>query len=277
MNELLASTILGIVQGITEFLPVSSSGHIAITDYALGIRNIDLSYIAVIHLGTMLAVIVYFWRDIIDLFKEMKRPQAPIWKIAIATIPAVIAGLFLESLIETAVQGVTIVAGALVLTGLILIASDRMIRMENLGKRKKKRRRVGGGKDWKSISYGDAFTIGVAQIAALIPGISRSGVTISMGLLRGLSRESAVRFSFLMSTPIVAGAGVLSLILVFSKGAEGATSPLSLLIGFLAAFVVGFFTIHFFLQHVRKHTLVGYGVYTILLAVTILTWTLVTS
>ena len=234
----------------------------AIVEHLLNVPHVSLAFIAVVHLGTLLAILVYFWKDIVGLLKpkSLKDPQSAAWKIALATVPAVFAGLALESVIEDAIQGLAFVAGALFLTGMILLISERIVKAEASKKKT--------GTAWNEISYADAFLIGIAQVLALIPGISRSGTTMAAGLLRGMKREDAVRFSFLMSIPIVGGAGLFSLYRLLENG-NGDISNGALAVGFLVSFLVGLATIHFFLKHVRKQTFRIYGWYAVIVAVAV--------
>jgi undecaprenyl-diphosphatase len=245
--------IMGIVQGLTEFLPVSSSGHLIIVPHLLGWSDpfiTSLAFSVMLHLGTLVALLVYFRADWLVLvpaglatvrdrsFKgDPTRKLA--WLIVVATIPAVIAGPILNDRLEAAVRTAEDVAVALVIGAAILWLADQ------LG------RKVGG---LERISFPLALGIGLAQSIALVPGISRAGITISAGLFAGLTREAAARFSFLMATPIIAGAGLFEARNLVS-GDAGVTVQLApLLVGMLAALIAGLAAIHLMLRYLRTRS-----------------------
>ena len=233
----------------------------------------SLAFIAIVHLGTLAAILVYFWKDLWEIIKTLNTSQALGWKILVGTLPAAVAGLVFGSLIEEAIQGLVFIGGALFFTGIILIASE-------LGAKTSTKKKYSDSKttspSWKTLSYSDALLIGLAQVIALIPGISRSGVTMAAGLLRGLPREDAVRFSFLLSTPVVAGAGLLSVLQLVQDGTNGISMG-AIAIGFSASFVFGIGTIHFFLRLIRQHSFIGYGIYTAIAAIAVIIWGLLAS
>ena len=237
---MLHNIILGLVQGLTEFLPISSSGHLVIVPGVLGWKEPPLSLTVLLHMGTLAALLVYFRRDILGLVMGvLGRGQDPGMArrvtalLVIGTIPAVIAGLAFSSFFENAFQRPYESCIELVITGILLIVAER------LGERTAHR----------ELDAPKAFGIGVAQALAILPGISRSGSTIGTGLWFGMSREEATRFSFLLSIPAVAGAGVLDL----AKGQLDFSAPA--LAGLVAAAVSGYLSIAVLLRFVRTHSL----------------------
>lgn len=255
---MLSSIFLGLVQGISEFLPISSSGHLSLFQHFFGLTGIDenLFFDVLLHLGTLIAIFVYYWKDIVDLLKELvrlistlfgsdkagKKPAQPsggkgklanltpdgrmIVMIIIATIPLFIV-LPIKDRVE-AMYGNTIFIGcALLLTGLLLFASDRMAR---------------GRKTARNATMVDALVVGFGQAIAVVPGLSRSGTSISAGLFRGFQRKFAVRFSFLMSIPAVLGANIISIKDAVEAGIDSAAMP-GYIVGTIAAAVSGYFAI----------------------------------
>jgi undecaprenyl-diphosphatase len=255
-NSVLQALILGTVQGITEFLPISSSAHLVLTPWLLQWENPGLAFDAMLHLGTLLAVVAYFWRDLWGLLvgglasvKERSLGDDPnrrmAWLIVIGTLPAVVLGLVLEDFFE-ALFGAPLWVGVLLLgTGLLLASSERWS-LRNL--------------DLSDLGGLDALLVGLGQAMAIAPGISRSGATISTGLWRGLRREAAARFSFLLSVPIVFGAGLFSLMELL-ESPWVIDSPWTLLAGFLSAAISGFLSIKFLLSYLRTRSLYPFAIY----------------
>jgi undecaprenyl-diphosphatase len=245
--------IMGIVQGLTEFLPVSSSGHLVIVPHLLGWTDpfiTSLAFSVMLHMGTLVALLAYFrsdWLAIVPAglatirdrsFKgDPNRKLA--WLIVVATIPAVIAGPILNDRLEAAVRTAEDVAIALVVGAAILWLADQV------------GRKVSG---LERISFRLALAIGLAQSIALVPGISRAGITISAGLFAGLTREAAARFSFLMATPIIAGAGLFEARNLVSGDAGVAVQVGPLLVGMIAALVAGLAAIHLMLLYLRTRS-----------------------
>lgn len=253
---LIEAIILGIVQGATEFLPVSSSGHSILVPTVLGLDPPDLNAVVVAHLGTMVAVVVYFFEDIKNIFvgtiqglvarAPMQTAESRLgWFIVVGSIPAAVAGLLLESWFESVFADPRWAALFLLGTAVLLIAGE-MLRS--------------GEKSLAKMGWLDALFIGVFQMFALLPGISRSGSTIVGGLIRGLDRPLAARYSFLMSAPIIFGAGVLQAVEMITEG--GWQSELgSLAIIFITAAVVGYGCITFLLAWLRKRSLYPFAIY----------------
>ncbi|MCD5417627.1 undecaprenyl-diphosphate phosphatase [Candidatus Bipolaricaulota bacterium] len=242
--------VLGIVQGLTEFLPVSSSAHLVLAQEILGVDPPGLLLEAVLHLGTVLAVLVLFRRDLYALLQGLvvKRRDAErryIIFLVLATIPIVLAGLLAEEAVERAFASILLVGIALLVTGGMLFIAD-------WAQRRTHRSTINGI---------DSLAIGIAQAAALIPGISRSGATISIGLLRGVRAREAARFSFLLSLPAILGASGFKLYRALSDNADIPWS--GLIIGGAVAAVVGVIAIKFLLAMLMRGKLKAFGVYCI--------------
>jgi undecaprenyl-diphosphatase len=256
---LFETIVLGVVQGITEFLPISSSGHLIIARELFGVETVSgLSFDAVLQLATSVAILAYFRKDFYRLFlsffrwiggKEVERADKTLIKgIVIGTIPAVIAGLFLEEYMDTIFRNPFLVAWMLILGSIIFLLAEKW------------------GKQNKELSVKSALAIGLFQIIALIPGVSRSGITISGGLFSGLTRENAARFSFLLSFPILFGSGIKKLVDLGGSGAFE-TLGMPLAVGSITSFAVGIFMIHFLISYLRNHTLTVFALYRVLLAI----------
>lgn len=275
MNPLVA-IILGLIEGATEFIPVSSTGHLIIVREIFGINEAaGLSFDAVLQLATTLALIVYFWKDILDLIHTFfdlvskrnidGKDKVLFFAILIGTIPAVIFGLLLENQMATAFRNVNLVAITLILgSGLFALAQYVSKSVYQSGTAWS----PNGSSVLKPLSIAKGITIGFFQVLALFPGISRSGATISGGLLTGLSKDDAVRFSFLLSIPILLGSGLKKLIEirhdVFTTG-----YGTSLLLGSVVAFVVGLLSIRFLIKYLKNHDLNFFIYYRIALSMAI--------
>lgn len=246
--SILEAIVLGIVQGLTEFIPVSSSAHLVLVPWWLGWDPPPLAFDTVLHLGTLLAVLAYFWRDWWDLAQAVLdklrgRGDEAKWRLAIAivigTIPAAVIGYLFEGYFEAMFGQPALVAAMLLVTGFILIFAEAWKR---------------GGLPLANIRISDATAIGFAQAVAIIPGISRSGATIAAGLLRGLDRPAAARYSFLLSAPIIFGAGVFQL-KNLAEGGIDAIGLTPLLIGFVVAAISGFLAVRFLMRFVQTRSL----------------------
>ena len=272
MDTYLQALIMGLVQGFTEFLPISSSGHLIIVPFLFGWTDpfiTSLAFSVMLHIGTLAALLVYFRADWLRLvpagfatIRDRSFRSDPdrrlAWLLVAATIPAAIAGFLLSDVIETAFRDVGLVALTLVVGAVILWLADRW------GPRTK-----GVG----DVTFPVAIAIGAAQALALIPGISRSGISISAGRIAGLDREAAARFAFLMATPITAGAALFELRRL-ATGEAGVTVSLGpLLVGMVAAFVSGMVAIGFLLRYLRTRSLNIFVAYRLVLAaVVIVVW-----
>ncbi len=255
--------ILGIVQGITEFLPISSSGHLILARDFLGTQTLNgLAFDAVLQLATTLAVLVYFRKDVIRIIKsflkiisgkENDRKQRGITlAIIFGTIPAIGFGLALEGLMGTIFRNTFLIVVTLILGAIIMWFAEKMWHKN--------------ADENRRITPVRGFVIGLFQSLALIPGMSRSGMTISGGLFLGLNREEATRFSFLLALPILLGSGLKKLL---DLGATGILDSVGyqLLIGSLISFVVGILAIHFLITFLRSHTMKVFVWYRVVLAV----------
>lgn len=256
--SLAQALILGVIQGLTEFLPVSSSGHLVIFEHILNTRLGDISFEVFAHTGTLMAVLVYYRRYIFRLIERIltvsgkddegragddkEIPMSWIWYILIGTIPAVIIGLLFKDQIEAAFRSIKLVGVVLILCGFILISTKW------------------ASKAMKNITAVDAVLIGIAQALAITPGLSRSGATISTGLFLGKNPVRAADFSFLLSIPAVAGATILKLKDVI-ESPPLTSEIMTYLIGGLASFAVGFLCIMWLLDIIKKGKFSYFGVY----------------
>lgn len=264
--------ILGIIQGITEFLPISSSGHLVIAPFFLNWQlpaKETFIFNVLVQIGTLVAVIFYFRKDlvliIVDFFKQLlagtpfATHEARMgWLLIVATIPAGLAGLFFADVVEEAFSSPLIAGLALLVTAVLMILAETI--SQKIG-------------DERDITFLTALLMGVMQILAMFPGVSRSGSTISGGMMRHLRREAAGKFSFLMSIPIMLAAGVLSTYQMVTEVPDlGAFLPI-MAIGFLTAMVVGYIAIRWLLKFLVSNSLIYFSVYCILLgSITILVW-----
>ncbi len=243
---------LGVVQGLGEFLPISSSAHLILTPWLFGWPDPGLTFDIALHFGTLVAVLVYFGRDLLRLALAAPRPRTPdgrlAWLLLLGAIPGGIAGVLLDDLAEQALRAPLLIAAMLALMGLVLLAADRWGRHE---------------RDMHDIGVLDALLIGGAQALAIVPGVSRSGITIAVARARGLERDAAARFSFLLGAPLIAGAALFKLPDLLA--APGALDG-SFLAGVVTAGVVGGLSIAFVLSYLRRAGLELFVVYRLLLA-----------
>ena len=262
MSEIFRSIFLGIVQGLTEFLPVSSSGHLNIMPWLFNWDNISDSFDLALHAGTLLAIIIYFFKDWIELivggyknvFKAQKTAEGRIfWYIVAATIPAGLLGLIFEKIIEHFVGDnlniqMLIISFALIVMGILLYIADKRCKSEI---------------EYKDITFKQGFLVGVSQaIAAAIPGVSRSGITMTTARFLKISRESAAKYSFLLSAPIVAAAVLLSI-------GDFTFSP-AFFIGVLASFISGLLVIKFLMNFLKKRSFLCFAIYRVIFGFVIL-------
>ena len=253
MSDLAAAAILGIVQGLTEFLPVSSTAHLVLISDALGLdpARFGLSFDVALHLGTALAVLLYFARTWIELAQDVLhlRLRMPLL-VVIGTVPAALAGVALQSQIESGLRAPAWIATFLIIGSLIFVAAERF----TIARR-----------PLASLGFIDALFMGVAQAVALLPGISRSGVTISAGLYQGIQRVDATRFSFLLATPVIVGAGVKTLL--DARKAEALFgAPDVLAVGFGLSFLFGLLAVAFMVRFLRTHSLIWFVPYRLIVA-----------
>ena len=267
MGLLLEAALLGVVQGLTEFLPVSSSAHLILARAFFGwnAEQFGLPFDVACHVGTLSAIVIYFQRDLRDLLSGVPHIFAPtsdpaarrLWFIALATIPAVLVGALLGDVIDAA-RTPAVIAITLGLCGVLMAVAERV-----------------GAHQRQADGLGliETVAVGVAQACALIPGVSRSGATITMGLLLGLTRESAARFSFVLGIPAMLGAATLEgAKLAMADAPMDATTTQVFVVGMLVSGVVGYLTVRFFLRYLVHHTLNAFVVYRLALAAVTLAW-----
>ena len=262
--EWFEALILGLVQGLTEFLPVSSSGHLAIGKALLGVEpSGDLIFEVTVHAATVLATIVVFrkqiWKLLCGLFKFKYNDETDyIAKLCVSMIPVFVVGMFFKDKVEAAFNSLRVVGIALLVTAILLVLSDYLSRRVSAAVRESR----------NGISFWQAFLVGVGQACAVLPGLSRSGTTISTGLLSGVRRENMAMFSFLMVLVPILGETFLDL--VGGDMAASTVGILPLLIGFAAAFVSGLFACRVMIALVRKAQLRWFGLYCALVGVAVL-------
>lgn len=254
-GDLLRSMLLGTLQGLTEFLPISSSAHLAIVPQLLGWGDPGAAYTAVIQIGTELAVLLYFWRDIwsigsgwlrglVSADARSTREWQMGWFVIIGSLPIVLLGVALKDVIEQDFRNLWVVGTTLIVLGIVLGIADR------LGRRTKQ---------LDALTMRDAVLLGGAQALALIPGVSRSGATISMGLFLGYDRAAATRYAFLLAIPAVVGAGLFELKEI--PGGDNAYGVGPTIVGAVVAFVVGLGVIHWLLRYVSTHSFMPFVLY----------------
>ena len=256
--------LLGLLQGATEFLPISSSAHLALAESYLGIEQAGLTFDVALHLGTLAGVLIYFRNDLIKMGMAFLAPdrlggaaghqRRLAGYIILGTVPAVIAGLLLEGPAESIFRSPAMIAATLAGAGLLLWVADRTGRLQ---------------RKLDSLRLADALIIGLFQALAIMPGVSRSGITMTAGLFRGLNRMAAARFSFLLSVPVIMGAGVYKLPQIVQQGSAPGQFGFYLA-GFLAAAVSGYLVIAFLLRFVQTHSFVVFVYYRFLLAALVL-------
>ncbi|MET0820608.1 MAG: undecaprenyl-diphosphate phosphatase [Aeromicrobium sp.] len=252
--DFLRAVVLGVVQGLTEFLPISSSAHLAIIPKLLGWDDPGAAYTAVIQIGTELAVLLYFWRDIWTIgsgwvrgvFSREAR-QAPEWRmgwfVIIGSVPIVVLGLLLQDAIDREFRNLWVIGTTLIVLGVVLGIAERVGRKTS---------------PIDDLTMTHAILLGLAQAGALVPGVSRSGATISMGLLLGYERAAATRYAFLLAIPAVVGAGIFKLKDIGGDNAYGVGPTV---VGTVVSFVVGLAVIHWLLKYVSTHSYTPFVVY----------------
>jgi len=251
--EIIKSIILGLIQGLTEFLPVSSSGHLVLAQHFFGVEESGVAIEVVLHLGTLAAVVIFFWQDILRLFaavpylfsrkSEKQRDRRIIWMLIVASIPTAIMGFLLEDFFDSMFGTPAVVPFALLVTAGIMLWSNKLLK---------------GRRTLAEMRPQQALLVGVFQGLAIMPGISRSGSTIFASLIQGFDRDEAARFSFLLSIPAIIGATVFKLDEIVGLTSQYA---LPLLIGFLVAAVSGYIAIQFLFTLIKRQKLYVFSIY----------------
>lgn len=259
--ELFQVIILALLQGLTEFLPISSSAHLILPSQLLGWQDQGLAFDVGVHVGTLVAVVLYFRCDLLKMFtawtsdftgrKEADSRLA--WLVILATLPALVAGFLMNGLIDQHLRSILVIAATTLIFGAVLGWADL---------RRTEQRCI------RSLSRKDALLIGLSQALALIPGTSRSGITISAALMLGLDRQSAARFSFLLSIPVIAGAGLIKTLDLIAMGDSAPWLMVS--IGTLVAGVSAYCCIHYFLKWLDQIGMMPFVIYRMLLGVALL-------
>jgi undecaprenyl-diphosphatase len=267
--DLLQAIVLGLVQGLSEFIPISSSAHLIIVPWLFNWPDPGIAFDVALHIGTLVAVLVYFWRDWLRLIGGAVRTLAArrldadpdgrlAWFIVLATIPGALAGLLGESKLDELFHGTTASgrANGILIIGVVMIALAALLYLAE--------RRASHLYDMGHLTLAQALTIGVAQAFAIIPGVSRSGSTITAGLFMNLKREAAARFSFLLGTPVIVGAGVKKAYDI-SKTGIPAGDQMAFFVGFLVAAVSGYFAIFFLLRFLQRNSTLPFIVYRVII------------
>ena len=259
--------VLGLVQGLTEFLPVSSSGHLILVPHVFGWPDQGLAVDAALHLGTLAALLAYFRGEIFDLFSgALDRRLGVI--IVLATIPGAVAGLLFAKYIEAHFRWPLLIAATTAIWGLVMLVADRKARPATAPRRTGADPGHRAGDPLEHVGWGQGIAVGIAQALALIPGTSRSGITITTGLFTGLDRATAARYAFLLGIPITAGAGMKEALHLIRAGEHiGDTGPI--LVAVLVSFLSGWFAVWFLVNYLKRRSLVPFVVYRLLLAAVI--------
>ena len=252
--SIIQALILGIVQGLTEYIPVSSTAHLILVPWLLGWNfdpNAKVVFDILVQWGTLVGVVIYFWRDIIAIIRAVlagllqRKPFASFearlgWLVVVATIPAVVIGIFVEKWLAQLYELYVLISIVMMLAGVLMLAAERF------GKRTR---------DLQQMTWLDALIIGVWQVLAFVPGVSRSSATISGGMLRHFKRDEVAKFSFLMSIPALLGAGVIALKDLFGDPGLVTSLAAPLAVGFLAAAISGYLSIRWLLSYLKSKSL----------------------
>ncbi len=269
MSDIIRAVVLGIVQGITEFMPISSDGHLVIVPWLLGWEDQSLLFDTVLHWGTLVSILLVFWRDLWAIFlatlasitrRSLADPNARLgWFIVVGSIPAVVFGLLLKDFFEELSTN-PLVAGIFLLVTAALLAGSELIAQ---------RRRPTG--EIENMNWGQVILIGFAQVAALAPGLSRSGSTIAAGLATGIRREAAARFSFLLGTPAFLGAALLLLVDALNEDAAAVQAQIPMmLVGAVVSAIVGYIAIRGLLAYLRRRSLYLFAIYCLIVGLLVI-------
>lgn len=264
--DLLEAIILAIIQGVTEFLPVSSSAHLNLAPYLFHWPDPGLTFDIALHFGTLIAILIYFYKDWLQIVgqafglragsdAELSRNRNLLWLLVIGTIPGGIAGLLLEKYAETTLRSPILTGAMLIVFGLLMWVAER------LGSKRR---------DIASVTVRDALIVGCTQALAIVPGVSRSGSTISAGMLLGLDRLAAARFSFLLSTPIIAGAALSAAHKLHKAGGLPPDMKVPMLVGVVVSALVGAGVIALFLNFLRRRTLIPFVIYRVIFGILVI-------
>jgi undecaprenyl-diphosphatase len=248
----LQAAILGLVQGLGEFLPISSSAHLVLIPWLFKWNDPGLTFDIALHIGTLIAVAIYFWKDWLRLITKgltdaRSREGQLFWYIVAATIPGALVGFLLEKKAETIFREPVLIATMLILLGIVLYWADRKS-VKNI--------------EMNSITFKISLLIGLSQAFAIIPGVSRSGITMTMGLFMGLTREGAARFSFLLAAPIIFGAALIKVPFLISNPS---VININFIIGILISFIVGILSIGFLLRYIQTRNFLPFAWYRFIL------------
>lgn len=259
---ILQAVILGLAQGLGEFLPISSSAHLVLIPWLFGWTDPGLTFDVALHIGTLVAVVLYFWKDwwelILKGFTDVRSVKGRLfWYLVVATVPGAIGGFLLEKKAETLFRSPILIAVMLIVMGILLYLADR---------------RSSKKVEMNKITFGTSILVGISQVLAIIPGVSRSGITMTTGLLTGLTREGAARFSFLLSTPIIFGAAMVKLPGVISNPSVISGN---FMIGVLISCLTGIASIGFLLRYVQTKTFLPFAWYRFILGVLVIVIALV--
>jgi undecaprenyl-diphosphatase len=258
--------VLALVQGITEFLPVSSSGHLALIPWLFGWTDPGLTFDIALHAGTLVAVLIFFFRDWVQIVgqgfglswgsdAQLKQNRSLLWYLAAATLPGAIFGLLFDRYAEEEWRSPVLIGSMMVAIGVLMWVAERV------GKE---------SKTMDAVTFADSLTIGVSQALAIVPGTSRSGITIATGLFRNLDRPAAARFSFLLATPIIAGAAASKVFQMVKHGGLPADMRMPFALGILISAVSGAMVIAFFMKYLQRHTLMVFISYRIILGILVI-------
>jgi len=259
--------VLAAIQALTEFLPISSSAHLWFMPWALGWKDPGLIFDIALHAGTVVAIIIYFFRDWVQIIgqglglqigtdEQLRQNRALLWLLAAASIPIGILGYLFNKQAETTWRNPYLIGAMLIGIGVLMWIADR--------------RAIGGGKSMDKVDWGDGLWIGVAQVLAIIPGTSRSGVTITAGLFRGLNRETAARFSFLLSTPAILAAAAKGAWEIHKEGGIPPDMKLPFALGIVLSAILGAIVIAFFLRYMRRGSLMPFVYYRIIFGIIVI-------
>jgi len=259
--------VLGLVQGLTEFLPVSSSGHLILVPHVFGWPDQGLAVDAALHLGTLAALLAYFRAEIFELFSGVMNRRLGVI-IVLATIPGAVAGLVFGKHIEENVRWPLLIAGTTAFWGLVMLAADRQAPPPPPPRRTHSNPGDRPDDPLEHVGWAQGIIVGIAQALALIPGTSRSGITITTGLLAGLDRATAARYAFLLGIPITAGAGMKEALRLIRSGEHvGDTGPI--LVAILVSFLSGWFAVWFLVNYLKRRSLLPFVIYRLVLAAVI--------